>query len=487
MVLIAPDTCRPRSLLSETLWSDRGRKQAMGSLRQAISEIRTALGPHADCLTTADKQLGFKSGTVASDLPQAAQKQAQGKIFLEDVPVQDPRFGDWLSDMRTRIGVRATLQSHPMIEITTEGRADPFRRRLLGRGIAETIGDWCALQIASVRDNPDDFARDAPDALTTFLIDARLDPATDGVAAQVSLSRTNPSIACWSSVARLGGPQAHPFDDTELFRLVNRSADRTLLGLAPRHPDVATNGLLDTGTLGAAWRIFRNEPGDLEAAARQLKANFDIHREGIYLAWLAYLTTFELAEKNETDKQALKDKAIELTTKALDLDPYGSMTLALCSYVHSLVIGDLAMGHDLASRAIDSNRANVLAWVFRGASHFYAGEGEKALENTRFAQRISGDGPYSYVIDTFSCAAATSAGRFDEALVLAERAASKAPHYKAPLRYQVAIHAARGDLDALRKAIARLRRLEPGFSIDSLHNSKYPVPGLRASGLVKSE
>lgn len=41
-------------------------------------------------------------------------------------------------------------------------------------------------------------------------------------------------------------------------------------------------------------------------------------------------------------------------------------------------------------------------------------------------------------------------------------------------------------MEELRLAIRRLRRLEPEFTIDSLRDKEYPVPGLRAIGLVKS-
>jgi len=68
LALLAPDGVRPRSYLADMLWSDRGRTQALGSLRRAISEARAALGDLDDCLIADRTLFGFRPGTVVTDL-----------------------------------------------------------------------------------------------------------------------------------------------------------------------------------------------------------------------------------------------------------------------------------------------------------------------------------------------------------------------------------------------------------------------------------
>ena len=388
--------------------------------------------------------------------------------------------------MRGQFSVQERLARRLPVEIRSAGSADEMHHRLLTHGIANSIGDWCALRIAAIADDPDRLARNGPEDLAQYLLSTRVEANGERAAAHVALAEGEPYAPKWSMSAAITADPVALLDDSEMLRLVNRTVERTMLDLAPGHADAATNDYLAAGTLGAVRLIFRNRPGDLKLAKTQLARNFEVHRKGIYLAWLAYVTTLERAEKDFRDQRALQENADALCRKALELDPYGSMTLALVSYTSSFILGDRARGVELATQALEINRANPLAWLFRGAAYSLEGDGERGLRDSEYSQRIQGGGFYSYVVDTFSCAAATSAGMLDDAVRYAERASKKAPLYRAPLRYLTAIHAARGDMEELRLAIRRLRRLEPEFTIDSLRDKEYPVPGLRAIGLVKS-
>ncbi|AKO99948.1 hypothetical protein MALG_04821 (plasmid) [Marinovum algicola DG 898] len=486
MVLMAPDQCRSRPYLAQSLWSDRAQAQALASLRQAISEIRSALGPAADAFQADRKAVAFRPGAVETDIDAAQEKTAQGLPFLEDVQSTDGALSEWLAQMRGQFSVQERLARRLPVEIRSAGSADEMHHRLLTHGIANSIGDWCALRIAAIADDPDRLARNGPEDLAQYLLSTRVEASGERAAAHVALAEGEPYAPKWSMSAAITADPVALLDDSEMLRLVNRTVERTMLDLAPGHADAATNDYLAAGTLGAVRLIFRNRPGDLKLAKTQLARNFEVHRKGIYLAWLAYVTTLERAEKDFRDQRALQENADALCRKALELDPYGSMTLALVSYTSSFILGDRARGVELATQALEINRANPLAWLFRGAAYSLEGDGERGLRDSEYSQRIQGGGFYSYVVDTFSCAAATSAGMLDDAVRYAERASKKAPLYRAPLRYLTAIHAARGDMEELRLAIRRLRRLEPEFTIDSLRDKEYPVPGLRAIGLVKS-
>lgn len=99
-----PGHRRPRRWLEARLWSDRGQEQASGSLRQALTELRKALGPLADRLTS-DRDCVALSG-FGSDLadPAAAREAlARGREFLEGVDILDPGFNLWLAEERQRL------------------------------------------------------------------------------------------------------------------------------------------------------------------------------------------------------------------------------------------------------------------------------------------------------------------------------------------------------------------------------------------------
>lgn len=105
MLCRTPDHCRPRRWLEGRLWSDRGSEQASGSLRQALTELRKALGPLAEHLHS-DRDCVALTGFV-TDLdrdPEAVRLAlASGREFLEGIDILDPAFADWLVEERLRL------------------------------------------------------------------------------------------------------------------------------------------------------------------------------------------------------------------------------------------------------------------------------------------------------------------------------------------------------------------------------------------------
>ncbi len=104
MLARTPGHRRPRRWLEARLWSDRGQEQASGSLRQALTELRKALGPLADQLTS-DRDCVALTGfdTDLADPAAARQALARGGEFLEGMDIVDPGFKLWLAAERERV------------------------------------------------------------------------------------------------------------------------------------------------------------------------------------------------------------------------------------------------------------------------------------------------------------------------------------------------------------------------------------------------
>lgn len=123
-----PDHSRPRRWLETRLWSDRGQDQASGSLRQALTEVRKALGPLAVNLNS-DRDCVSLGGFV-TDLdhdPEAVRKAlSHGREFLEGIDIIDAAFCEWLAEERQRLA-----QRFGQVESAARpGVAQPFRLRL---------------------------------------------------------------------------------------------------------------------------------------------------------------------------------------------------------------------------------------------------------------------------------------------------------------------------------------------------------------------
>ena len=146
---LPPGEPRSRDKLVALLWSDRGEQQARGSLRQALAELRKALGD-ADPppLVAGRDAVHLDAGAVEVDAvelerlvadgaPEALERAAelyQGDL-LDGIGVHDPAFEDWLRTERERVhdSAREALSSlldHQTTAGDTE-RAIATARRLL--------------------------------------------------------------------------------------------------------------------------------------------------------------------------------------------------------------------------------------------------------------------------------------------------------------------------------------------------------------------
>ena len=111
-----PGHRRPRRWLEGKLWSDRGAEQASGSLRQALTELRRALGPLAGHLES-DRDCVALTGVsvdLTDDTRRATEALLQGREFLEGLDVMDPAFSSWLAEERDRVA-RELLNPGPLV------------------------------------------------------------------------------------------------------------------------------------------------------------------------------------------------------------------------------------------------------------------------------------------------------------------------------------------------------------------------------------
>lgn len=126
MLCQTPGHRRPRRWLEARLWSDRGQEQASGSLRQALTELRKALGPLAARLTSDRDSVSltdFQSDLMAD--PVAARRAlTQGRDLLEGIDIIDPAFIAWLAEERRRVAVQLGLGA------SEAQQAVPFALRL---------------------------------------------------------------------------------------------------------------------------------------------------------------------------------------------------------------------------------------------------------------------------------------------------------------------------------------------------------------------
>src|SRR5262245_35846200 len=109
---LSPGVSWPREKLMALLWSDRAEEQARASLRQALTELRDALGEPSPLRTEQDK-VSLDPAAVTVDAVELARLVKAGKLaeaaalyrgpLLEGHGVRDEAYEDWLRVERTRL------------------------------------------------------------------------------------------------------------------------------------------------------------------------------------------------------------------------------------------------------------------------------------------------------------------------------------------------------------------------------------------------
>jgi len=140
---------------------------------------------------------------------------------------------------------------------------------------------------------------------------------------------------------------------------------------------------------------------------------------------------------------------------------------------------------------LNSNLAE--AWYFGGWVKNYLGEPELAIERFARAMRLSPLDPWVTGMRGGTAHAHFLLGRYDEAASWAAMALQDNPDFQAGLRIAAASNAMAGRLEQARKAVARLRQLNPTLRVSTLKDVLGPYrraedisryeEGLRQAGL----
>jgi TolB-like protein len=137
---LSPDLPCPREKLMALLWSDRAEEQARASLRQALTELRHALGEPSPLRTEQDS-VSLDSAGIVVDAVELARLAKAGKLneaaalyrgpLLDGHGVRDGAFEDWLSVERTRLHNLAVDVLHRLTASLSGDAAIETAQRLL--------------------------------------------------------------------------------------------------------------------------------------------------------------------------------------------------------------------------------------------------------------------------------------------------------------------------------------------------------------------
>ena len=125
-----------------------------------------------------------------------------------------------------------------------------------------------------------------------------------------------------------------------------------------------------------------------------------------------------------------------------------------------------------------------IALSLNGWARLWLGELDAAIDLQARAMRLSPRDPQIFIMELATAFAHLCAGRYGEASAWAGRAFSDQPNYMGSLACSAASYAHTERLDKARKAVARLRELDPTLRVSNL---KEWTPFRRSEHLARWE
>jgi len=182
-----------------------------------------------------------------------------------------------------------------------------------------------------------------------------------------------------------------------------------------------------------------------------------------------------------------------LTQRAVELGKGDATALAASGNALAFVVRELGVGAGLVDRALALNSNLAEAWNFGGWAKIWLGEPEAAIERFGRAMRLSPLDPWLMGMRAGTAYAHFFLGRYEEGASWAAMALQCSPDYLPGLRITAASNAMAGRPEQARKAVARLRELNPTLCLSNFKEMLGPYrraediaryeEGLRQAGL----
>lgn len=171
-----------------------------------------------------------------------------------------------------------------------------------------------------------------------------------------------------------------------------------------------------------------------------------------------------------TDRPREIAEGIRLARLAVDLGRDDAVALTRAGHALAHLAGELDGGIALLDRARLLNPNLAPTWFLGGFLCAFRGETDGAIEHLAHAVRLSPLDPEMFRMQAGTALAHFFAGRFDTASAWAEKAVRNLPTFLIAVSIVAASHALAGRMDEARRAMQRVRELDPSLRVSNLRD-----------------
>lgn len=498
LLALSKDHVRTRLWLQDKLWSDRDAKHASESLRQTLTGLRKALGPHATVLVTDRETVALNSAyfTVHYNRSAVTQEWDDGEEPFSGLDVKDPEFEDWIRNQRLALASeRWADRAKPTQSAKADDPAIFFACKSDGQPDSEALlRDILSLSTASLLD----FSDFRIFQETGELHATRTSPPPSGLNVSIAVL-TRPGHLHVTTIiqhpvsARMFWTRAFVLErrdgeelEDKLHSLSAQIVEAILSTLRQRHEILAIPNCAALLADKARGLIFQFDKRSLAEGDRYLKFAYEHESRPQYLAWRAFLRI--MANFQHRDAGFLEDEVDigELAHEAIRQAPYSAIALGVGAHIEYLSGGSHRSSLQLAERAVGFDRLNAVNHAVLSNTQLVLGNLSGSRESALAALELAGTSEQRAYVEFFCCMSAAALGDYQSAIDHAEAALILRPSFRAPLRYLVALYKQAGMSGELDRAIAKLKTLEPDFYPKRFLEEDYPVTTMRRIRLIET-
>lgn len=485
LLATAPFGRRTRPFLQDTLWGTACYDTGRQSLRRALSDIKQILGDSfAEVLSSTNSDLTLDLTRVSF-----IGRPGSGEL-LEGINLREEGFNRWLGAMRLnpqQVYSLYSLSSQPpaasMLPLIA---VLPFRT-IAGSPEHAVLGDWLAEEVCR------SLSRSNLTAVISHWSSRALDHQTVDIATIRARLGVDYSVV---GTLRVGAGEivldadfidmvsgrilwtrqfAGPIDNflgrsaegvSEIVRAVGGTiADDAILHVSDRQlSDLEDHRLLVAGVglmHRPALRDFARSRELIEEALRRAPNAAEAH------AWFGKWHILSVFNRWSTDPAKDTRIAIDSTARALDINPESAFCLTIDGFAHNNLLRRMDIANTRYEEALRRNPNESLAWLLKGALHAFRDEAATAVQAAEKARCLSPIDPFQYYYESLGATALLAAGRYQEALDLAERSLLRHDRHISTLRAKItALHQLGRDREAVAAGREVLRR-QPSFTVAS--------------------
>jgi len=498
LLALAPEFTRNRGWLQDKLWSDRFAEQSSSSLRQALSNIRRALGEHRDILVTDGDSVSFSRTQFEIDnsLPRLNGTVLETELF-PNLDIKDAEFEHWIRDQRHRITPPLDQVDEP--KVIPRRPAVPaiiFKTSISGgnsslgvaieiiNNVTKSLLEFADFNIFSdLMPFEHEFTYRAQQSVTVLL---HMSSSGERELAAATIANSVTGQIHWMNKTQYMSNQSQEFQTAKIENFCAHLFENIIESLSEDSAEMfgfQTAGLLNK--LGQNL-LFQLDKHSLTQADRYLKSAYDMEPRGQYLAWSSFIRNLCLFEHKTLDFLDNEIGMDELLKEAIAQDSTNSNTLAIAAQIEYVQGSSIDRSLYLANLSIQQNPTNAFSSAMLANAYIANGDFSAGSAAAQRALELVNNSKSRFFFEFFCCMAATGNRDYFKAIAHGEAAYYLKPDFRAPLRYLLVLYKKTKQAEKFATAYKQMRKFESEFEITQLLEDSYPAHTLRRLSVISA-